>query len=1450
MARSARFKFNYEYSSGGVFFLAKRSNMQGRIAFGCATLAALTIILVLSFPGAAQAQLANTARPLITEKVSDANTITLFGNTRPEAVAANDRGALAPDAPIEHMLLQLKRSPEQEQALSKFIDELHTPGSPNYHNWITAHEFGQRFGLAPQDLAAITGWLESHGFAINVVYPSGMAIDFSGSAGQVREAFGTEIHGLDVNGVRHFANFGDPTIPAALSPAVVGIVSLHDFSPHAMHKMHGEYTFTSGNQTFQAVVPSDLATIYNLNPLFNNGISGQGQTVVVIEDTNVFSTADWTTFRSTFGLSSFTSGSFTQVHPAPPTGTNNCGNPGVNGDDSEAILDAEYASAAAPSATIELASCSDTSTFGGLIALQNLLNESAMPPAVVSISYGECEAINGASANAAYNSAYSLAVTEGVSIFVSAGDEGAASCDANQSNATHGIGVSGFASTPFNVAVGGTDFGDTFAGTNSTYWNSTNTATFGSAKSYVPEIPWDDSCAGALVSSFEGFATPYGSAGFCNSTTGANFRTTGSGSGGPSGCATGSASTSGVVSGSCAGWAKPSWQTLVGVPSDGVRDLPDVSLFSSNGFWGHYFVFCYSDTQGGGTPCTGAPSGWAGAGGTSFASPILAGIQALVNQKTGSRQGNPNPTYYSLAATEYGGSGNASCNSTLGNGVSSACIFYDVKQGDMDVNCTGTHNCFLPSGTFGVLSTSNTAYAPAYGTTTGWDFATGIGTVNVANLVNAWPGSSSPNFTISPSPSSVTITQGGTGGTSTISVAPTNGFSGSVTFSATGLPSGVTAAFSPNPSTSSTTLTLTASTTAATGTASITISGVSGSLTHTTSVSLTVNGSPNFSLSASPTSVTIVQGATGGTSTITVTPQNGFSGSVTMAASGLPTGVTAAFSPNPATATSTLTLTASGTATTGAATVTITGTSGSLTHTTAVSLTVNPAPNFSLAASPTSVTIAQGGAGGSSTVTITRLNGFTSSVTMSASGLPSGVTAAFSPNPGTTTSKLTLTASGNATLGTATVTITGTSGSLTHTTTVGLTVNATPNFTLSASPTSVSIARGGSGTSTITVTPSSGFTGSVTLAASGLPGGVTAAFSPNPATSTSTLTLKASAFAGASSSTVTITGTSGSLSHTTTVSLTVTTTGTANFSLAASPSSVTIAKGGAGGTTTVTVTRLNGFTSGVTLAASGLPTGVTAAFSPNPATTTSTLTLTASSTATTGTSTVTITGTSGSLTHTATVSLTVNAAASPDFSLGASPSSVTITKGGAGGTSTITITRLDGFTGSVTMAASGLPTGVTAAFSPNPATTSSTLTLTASSTATTGTVTVTITGTSGSLTHTATVRLTVNAAASGDFTLSASPTSVSIARGSHGATTVTITPSGGFTGAVTLSATGMAAGTTAAFGTNPATGSSTLTFTPSSTATTGAVTVTITGTSGSLTHTTTVTLTIRAGVLL
>ena len=1002
-------------------------------------------VLIAAPSVSAQVESGLHARPRVTQSIDETNRVALTGNTYPEARPANDRGAVANNFAMEHMLLQLKRSPEQELAFQQFLEELHTKGSPNFHHWLTAQEFGERFGSAKPDLEAVTGWLESYGFRVNVVYPSGMLIDFSGIAAQVRKAFETEIHHFEVKGEKHVANVSDPRIPAALASVVSGIVSLHDFRPHPMHQMHKahpEFTFTDiFGGTNYAVVPADLAAIYNLNPLFNASNSGQGQTIVLIEDTDVFSASDWTTFRSTFGLSGYTSASFTQVHPAPPSGANNCGAPGAFApNDAEAILDAEWASAAAPSAAIEMAACADTSTtFGGLIAIQNLINASAPPPSIMSISYGQCETFNGAAANAAYNSAYQQAVAEGVSVFVAAGDSGAAGCDNSIAEATHGIAVNAFASTSYNVAVGGTDFSDTFSGTNATYWSSSNTSAFGSAISYVPEIPWNDSCAGALLSAYLGYSPTYGSTSLCNDPLfGSFFETTVAGGGGPSACATGTPSTSGVVSGTCQGWPKPSWQSVLGNPDDGVRDTPDVSLFAADGLWSHFYIFCWSDTAHGGAACGSDPSTWSGAGGTSFASPILAGVQALINQKMGGPQGNPALVYYQLAAAEYGSAGSSSCNSSNGNAVASTCIFYDVTLGDMDVDCVGP-NCYLAEGSVGVLSTSNTSFSPAYATGVGWDFATGIGTINATNLVNNWPAAApAPRFTLSASPASLAVVQG-TSSSSTITVAPQNGFTGSVNFSASGLPNGVTASFSPNPSLVSTILTLNAAATADIGTFTVTITGISGSLTSQTPISLSVNPAGNYTLTATPSGLSITQG-TSGTSTITVNPVGGFDGGVSLFASGLPSGVTASFNPTSTTATSTLTLTASLTAAPGTFTVTVTGTSGNLINSTSISLTVNAAQNFTLSVSPTNLSIGRG-TQSTAMVTITPSNGFNGNVTFSASGLPKGVTTSFSPNPATTVSTLTFAASSSATKGTFIVTITGTSGALSHKTTLSLTVH-------------------------------------------------------------------------------------------------------------------------------------------------------------------------------------------------------------------------------------------------------------------------------------------------------------------------------------------------------------------------------------------------------------------------
>ncbi len=452
------------------------------------------------------------------------------------------------------------------------------------------------------------------------------------------------------------------------------------------------------------------------------------------------------------------------------------------------------------------------------------------------------------------------------------------------------------------------------------------------------------------------------------------------------------------------GIAIPSWQQLAGVinsenkGSTTLRNGPDVSANAN-------FTFYVCADQ---TTCTANEYG-----GTSFATPMWAGYIALLNQQLvangKSTVGFLDPSIYSI-------------------GVSSS---YDTDFHD------------ITSGTSG-----------SYSAVVGYDLVTGWGSPNGANLINALAGSATPGFTLSVSPSSLTITQG-SNGTSTITVTDLGGFSGSVTLAASGLPSGVTAAFGTNPTSGTSVLTLTASATAATGTSTVTITGTSGSLTATTTLSLTVNSgtSPSFSVSASPSSVTITQGSNG-TSTITVTSSGGFNSATTLSASGLPSGVTAAFSTNPVTppangsATSTLTLTASATATVGTATVTITGTSGSTSHSTTISLTVNPSSgtkNFTLSLSPSSFTIDESGSK-STTLTVTSQNGFNSPVSLSVNEFPSGVSATASANPvtppanGSVNVTITWSASRRAPTGTTTIELIGTSGSLTNQTPVTITV--------------------------------------------------------------------------------------------------------------------------------------------------------------------------------------------------------------------------------------------------------------------------------------------------------------------------------------------------------------------------------------------------------------------------
>jgi subtilase family serine protease len=717
------------------------------------------LALFLASGGVAYAQDAVQRRALITERINEENVVTLHGNVRPEVHTAKDLGPVSDDLQLEHIYLQLSRPPEQQAEIDDLVERLHDPNSPQYHRWLTASQIAERFGTAEEDIKTVMDWLLAHGFTVHGVYSANGVIDFSGSAVQLAATFHTQIHGLDVNGARHIANTSEPQIPAALATAIHGVVSLNDFRPHSMSSRQGRpnYTVTIDNSTLQLVTPGDLEKIYNLDSLYAADISGQGQTIVVIEDSDVFTTADWHTFRKTFGLDAkFPKGSLKQTHPQPsflPDNGGSCGDPGVNAADSEAIADAEWATAAAPSAEIVLAACADTNTnFGGFIAMQNLLTGLTPPPAVMSISYGADETELGEGFMAYINGLYELAVLEGVSVFVSSGDAGAGGPDQFSPAAMHGIyHVNGFASTAHNVAVGGTDFADTFFNENSSYWSSTNGRYFNSALSYIPEIPWNDSCASQLIAQSFGYPVTYGSDGFCNSTIGEEFYLiVAATTGGPSSCAFGAPSIPNVVSGTCEGRKKPPYQRrILGNPKDRVRDVPDVSLFAGTGVWGHLYIDCFSDTANFGSPCVGTPVNWTLDGGTSLSSPIMAGIQSMVNQATGERQGNPNYVYYSLAASQYGAHGDAYCDATLGNHTDPHCVFHDVTLGDMDVNCLpltdsngaiiGTLNCYIPGGTNGVLSLSNSSYEPAYSATKGWDFATGIGSVDAFNLVKRWP---------------------------------------------------------------------------------------------------------------------------------------------------------------------------------------------------------------------------------------------------------------------------------------------------------------------------------------------------------------------------------------------------------------------------------------------------------------------------------------------------------------------------------------------------------------------------------------------------------------------------------------------------------------------------------------------------------------------------------------
>jgi subtilase family serine protease len=525
-----------------------------------------------------------------------------------------DTGAVSPDMRLERMMLVLSPDRDQQAALDELLAAQQDPDSPEYQRWLTPEAFGSRFGVSESDTGQIVRWLEMHGFEVEPLSPARRSIVFSGTAFQVAAAFHTEIHTYNVNGASHFANASAPRIPEALAGVVEGVVSLHDFHTHPMHT-RSEWTASNGSHY---VTPGDFATIYDLGPLYANSTDGTGQSIAIIGRTNI-SLADVQSFRSKFGL------------PVKnPTIVLNGPDPGIvsTDEEGEALLDVEWAGAVAKMATVQLIVSASTSTSDGVtLSAQYAVNHNVAP--TMSLSFGNCEAAIGKTGNQFWNSLWQQAAAQGMTVLVSSGDSGAAGCDdPSATKSVYGRGVNGLCSSPYSTCVGGTRFNDTASP--SKYWSTTNSSTYASALSYIPEFAWNESAA---VSGGYGLWSTGGGASII--------------------------------------YAKPTWQSGPGVVADGVRDVPDVSLNASAA---DPVLICMNGS-------------FYAVSGTSVAAPSLAGVMVLATQKAGARLGNVNPALYTLAAKQASGGAavfhdvTAGTNSVPGATGYSAGAGYDLVTG-------------------------------------------------------------------------------------------------------------------------------------------------------------------------------------------------------------------------------------------------------------------------------------------------------------------------------------------------------------------------------------------------------------------------------------------------------------------------------------------------------------------------------------------------------------------------------------------------------------------------------------------------------------------------------------------------------------------------------------------------------------------------------------------------
>ncbi len=731
----------------------------------------LVYICSLFIPLAAWPQ-TPTPQSRIVGRVDESALVTLPGNTHPLAQAQFDQGAAPGDLPMARMLLVLKRSDAQEAALQALLDAQQDQSSPSYHQWLTPDQFGQQFGPSDQDMQAIEAWLQSHGFQVAPNSRGRTVIEFSGTAAQVQQAFHTEIHKYAVNGETHWANASDPQIPQALSPVLEGIASLHNFAKKPAYHLGGAFSksrttgkvhalqpvFTFPYGTFCGpadcyfVGPYDFAAIYNLTPLWAatpTAIDGTGQNIAIIARSDV-AIQDVRDFRNLFNLPAM-----------DPIILNNGADPGlVPDDETEADLDVQWSGAVAKGATINLVVSESTETTDGVDLSVVYAVEHNIAP-VVSESFLQCELFLGASGNTFENAIREQAAAQGITFLTASGDQGSAGCDYVTSNsptpATHGLMVNGLATSPYGIAVGGTDFlnfGVNYTVTSvqqpSPYWNLSNDTNQASAKGYIPESTWNSTCTNNVFVVFNYGKTPEAS---CNNSQAANWVETVGGSGGKSNC---TAPTGPNPSNCTGGYPKPSWQSAPGVPQDGARDIPDVSLFASSGFMSSAYIICEADQPQGHGSCglTNPTYDFLAIGGTSASAPAFAGIMALVNQYTQSAgQGNANHVLYKLASSQT--QTNANCNSSAI--PASGCIFNDVTSGTIATPCAALSlNCTVSVGSdlYGVLS--------GYSAGTGYDLATGLGSVNATNLVHGWskPGISTSTTLSLNSNKAVNITHG------------------------------------------------------------------------------------------------------------------------------------------------------------------------------------------------------------------------------------------------------------------------------------------------------------------------------------------------------------------------------------------------------------------------------------------------------------------------------------------------------------------------------------------------------------------------------------------------------------------------------------------------------------------------------------------------------------------